>query len=552
MPKITLDRKVVDKLIGRKLSDEKLRERMAMLGSDPEVVNSKEIQVEVFPNRPDLLSEHGFSRAMASFLGAKTGLREYEVKKSGFQVHVNKNLKNIRPYTVCAIVKGLNFDNDKIKEIINVQEKLHITFCRNRKKAAIGVYPLEHIKFPVYFKGVEPEEIVFAPLDYEKEMDADEILKAHPKGREYAHLLEKYDLYPVFVDSNKNVLSLTPIINSDLAGKVTTKTKDVFIEVSGFELEMQKTCLNILVTALADMGGKIFSIEVVYPDEKIITPDLKARTMSINLDKVNKLLGLSLKESQLKPLLAKMGHGYKNKKVLVPGYRSDILSEADIIEDIAIAYGYENFNEELPNIATVGEESKFSVFKDKIAEILVGLNLLEVKTYHLSNHDVMSRKMNFAAESIELKNSKSAEFNVLRSWMIPSLLDVLSRNKHHEYPQNIFEASTVFYEGNTETKIEEKCWLSVVLCNQNSNFTSIKQVLDYLMSTLGIEYEITEKNPYGSHIPSFIEGRTAYIKVKGKLVAWIGEIHPQVLSNFGLEMPVAAFELNLSQLFELI
>src|SRR3989344_8418935 len=186
MPKITLDRKIVDKLIGKKLPDEKLRERMALLGSDPEIVNSKEIQVEVFPNRPDLLSEQGFSRALASFIGTKTGLKQYEVKKSGMQVKVNSNLAKIRPYTVCAIVKNLNFDNEKIKEIMNIQEKLHITFCRNRKKAAIGIYPLEHIKFPIQFKGIEPEEIVFAPLDFQKEMDADEILKVHPKGREYA------------------------------------------------------------------------------------------------------------------------------------------------------------------------------------------------------------------------------------------------------------------------------------------------------------------------------------------------------------------------------
>ena len=136
--------------------------------------------------------------------------------------------------------------------------------------------------------------------------------------------------------------------------------------------------------------------------------------------------------------------------------------------------------------------------------------------------------------------------------MLPSLLEVLSRNKHHEYPQNIFEASTLFYEGNSETNITEKCWLGITLCNQNVNFTSIKQILDYLMSTLGIEYKITEKNPYGSHVPTFIEGRTAYVTVKGKMVAWLGEVHPQVLSNFGLELPVASLELNLSQLFELL
>ncbi|MEK6904532.1 MAG: phenylalanine--tRNA ligase subunit beta [Nanoarchaeota archaeon] len=551
MPKITLNRKVVDKLLGQKLSDEKLKERMAMLGSDPEEVNSNIINIEVFPNRPDLLSEQGFARAISSFLGRKTGLRQYKVEKSGFQVMVDKNLKNIRPYTVCALVRGLNLDETKINEIINIQEKLHITFLRNRKKGAIGIYPLEHIKFPVYFKGVEPEEIVFAPLGSEVEMDADEILKVHPKGKEYAHLLENFKLLPCFIDANKNFLSLTPIINSDLTGKVTEKTKDVFIEVSGSDLNTQNICLNIIVTALADMGGRLYSVDVSLPGKRITTPNLQPCRFKLNINNVNKLLGLNLTESQVKSLLARMGHDYKNNEVFVPAYRADIMHEVDIIEDIAVAYGYENFKEELPNLSTAGEENKFSVFKEKVDEILVGLGLLEVKTYNISNNEIMSKKMNFDSEAIELKNSKSSDYNVLRSCMISSLLEVLSRNKHNEYPQNIFEASEVFYKGKTETGVEEKCRLGIALSSRDVTFTNIKQVFDYLMNSLNIKYEITERSPYGGHLTSLIEGRTAWVKAKGKPVAFLGEVHPQVLSNFGLELPVSVIELNISDLFEL-
>lgn len=547
MPTITLNKEVFEKLAGKKLPIKKLKDRISMMGTDLESIEGNEITVEIFPNRPDLLSEQGFARAFSSFIGVKTGLREYKVEKSGYKLIVEKSVKEVRPYTACAIVKGLKFDDEKIKEIIQIQEKLHITYGRNRKKCAIGIYPFEKIKPPIKFTAKKPEEIKFQPLESFKEMTGLQILSQHPTGREYAHLLEGKDKFPIFEDSKGQVLSMPPIINSDNIGKISEDTKDVFIECSGFDLEVLKKCLNMIVTALADMDGKIYSMDIEYPDQKITTPNLNPDPMKFDIGYVNKRIGVELKESEIKKYLEMMGYGYQKGKALVPAYRADVMHPCDLVEDICIAYGYENLEEEIPEVATIAEENPFFKFKDRIADILVGLSMIEVKTYNLTSKENQADKMNSEIELIELANPTSKEYSFLRAWVLPSIMEVFSSNKHHEYPQTIFDTGRVFKKGKTDTGIEEAERLAAAVCSDKADFTSIRQIFDYLMKMIDAKYEIKE-----TEHSSFISGRTARVSVNGKNIAYIGEINPEVLSKWDLQMPVSAFELNLTDLFEAI
>src|SRR3989338_547761 len=378
MPTITLNRKAFEIFVGKKLPIEKLKDRISMLGTGLENVTDSEITVEIFPNRPDMLSVQGFARAFSSFIGNKTGLIPYKVEPSREKVIIEKSVKDVRPYTACAIVKNLHFDDEKIKEVIDIQEKLHITYGRNRKKVAIGIYPYEKIKTPITFKAENPEAIVFQPLEFAREINALQILKQHPAGKEYGHLLERKKKFPVFRDANNEVLSVPPIINSHKTGKISEKTTDVFIECSGFDFEVLKKCLNMIVAALYEMGGKVYSMEVIDSNKKNVTPDLRPEEMKANIGFINKWLGLNLKENEIKKLFERMGYGYSNKKALIPAYRADIMHQADLMEDIAIAYGYENFDSLIPNVATVAQEERFEIFKRKISELLVGLGFLEI------------------------------------------------------------------------------------------------------------------------------------------------------------------------------
>ena len=485
MPIVTLNKAVVEKLVGKELPLEQLKDRISMLGTDLESVEGNEIVVEIFPKRPDLLSEQGFARAFSSFLGVKTGLRKYAIKESNQKVIIDPSVKGIRPYTACAIVKGLQFDEETLKQIIQIQEKLHVTYGRKRKKAAIGIYPMEKITFPITYKADLPQKIKFKPLEAHAEMTALEILEHHKAGKEYGHLLQGLAKYPIFVDAKGEILSMPPVINSDKTGRVTEETKDVFIECSGFDFEVLSTCLNMIVTALADMGGEIYSLKLEYADGTKTTPHLNPSKMKLDLPSVNKRLGLSLSEKEAVKLLGKMGYGFEQGQVLVPAYRADILHQVDLVEDIAIAYGYENFQEEIPNVATIGEEDAFEKFSRKVRELLVGMQLLEVKNFHLTTKEDLTSKVNLTIQPIPLKNA-IGDHNHLRNAIMPSLMKNLAENQHHECPQNIFELGRIFVPGDTETGILEAEHLSVMLCHDKTDFTEIRQVLEALIRALGL------------------------------------------------------------------
>ncbi len=543
MPTITLNKTVFEKLVGKTLPLEELKDRISMLGTDLEKIEGNEIVVEIFPNRPDMLSEQGFARAFSSFIGVKTGLRTYELSDSGQKVIVEPSVREVRPYTACAIIKGLHGTEENIREIIQIQEKLHVTYGRHRKKAAIGIYPLDKIAFPITYRAETPDTIKFWPLDAAEVMTATQILAAHKAGKEYGSLLAGHKKYPVFRDAQGQILSMPPIINSHTIGRVTPETKDVFIECSGFDFQVLSICLNIIVTALAEMGGKIYSVQLESGKNTEITPQLNPKNMKLDLAYINKRLGLKLPEPEAVKLLARMGYGYAQGMVLVPAYRADILHQVDLVEDIAIAYGYENFEEEIPNVSTIGEEDPLEKFSRKVREVLIGLGLLEVKNYHLMTEEQLNQHMNCSRPLIGLKNAVG-EHNKLRDSLLPGLIKNLTENQHQEYPQNLFEIGRTFHYGKTETGVEEKTRLSMVLCHEKTDFTELRQMLEVLMVALGLSMSVKE-----SQHPSFIEGRLGTIVIEGNEVGVLGEIHPAVLTQWELTVPVAALEIDMEKLF---
>ena len=550
MANVKFSRKEFEKHV--KITPE-IEEKISMFGTPLESLNNEEVEIEIFPNRPDLYSLQGYLRGFLAFLGKKTGLKEYKINKpeKDYEVKIDKSVKEVRPFTACAIVKGLKFDDEKIKEIIDIQEKLHTTLGRNRKKFAIGIYPLEHITLPIKYEAKKPQEIKFIPLESNKEMIGQQILRQHPTGREYAHLLKGKSKFPVFIDASGEVLSMPPIINSEKTGKISSSTKDVFIECSGFDLKILKKTLNILVTLLSDLDGKIYQMNLT--GLKQITPDLTPEKLKINLEDMNKLLGLELDKKSIKKLLEKMGYNYSigDNEVQIPAYRTDILHPVDIYEDIAIAYGYDNIKPEIPQISTIGQESQSEIKKRVLREILTGLKLQEIKTYHLLTKK-HSRKFQKNI-NLQVEDSKT-DYKILRSSLLPSTLKVLSENLNSEYPQKIFELGVVFQpyiEGDVdkkklgssynETGIQETEKLSIALTP--GNFTELKQILEYLGKMLNLKFEIKETEE-----EKFISGRVGKIMLNNSEIGILGEISPSVLKSFHLKMNLNYLELDLSEI----
>ncbi len=532
------------------LSVEKLGEDLFNFGMELESVEGDNLKIDITHDRPDLMSVQGLARALRYYLGKQRGLPKYKVEKSDVKFYVKKSVKNVRPYALGCIIKGIEFSDDFIKEMIWVQEKIHATIGRDRKKAAIGIYPLDKIRTPITYSAENPKAIRFVPLGFDEEMNAIEILKKHPTGEKYAHLLEEMQNYPCIRDAKGSILSMPPIINSQLTGKVSEETKDVFIEVTGTHLKTISEVLTILATMFGEAGATINVIKTVFEDgETLTTPNLEPERMKLSIRNVNELIGIELKKDSIKKLLERMGHEVESIRndvveVLVPAYRTDLWHEVDLIDDIARAYGFGNVGSELPNVSTTGDLLKRTRFVNSIRDMMVGLGFLESFTFALTTESEQYEKMQIREERRVTIQSSKAPVTMLRTWLLPELLKCLEQNLHKHYPINLFEASdVVLLDEKSDVKSRNETRLSCISCSSETDFTRMRSVLDALMRALGLDYELKK-----SGHKSFVKGRAGDIYINKNNVGIIGELHPQVIKNFGAELPITALELNVEEL----
>ncbi|MFH1788205.1 MAG: hypothetical protein ABH834_02345 [Candidatus Altiarchaeota archaeon] len=267
------------------------------------------------------------------------------------------------------------------------------------------------------------------------------------------------------------------------------------------------------------------------------TPDFTPRQVIVERDYVNGLLGLNLSSEEIASYLERMRYGADACKdsisVRVPAYRTDVLHPMDLVEDVAIAYGYHNFIPRDLSIHSRAVEDPLEKKTLKVREALVGLGFTEAMTLILTNKNALFSCMNLPEEKVvEAENPASTEHCVCRSWLLPSLMGLLAKNKTREFPQKIFEVGDVVLPSGQDIK-----HVSGVVSHAKTNFSEIKSIVDGLLSTLGVECKVKQ-----SVHSSFIPGRCAETKT-----GFFGEVNPQVLSNFGLEMPVTAFELSLEE-----
>lgn len=535
-------------LIGKKLTLEKLEDTLFLIKAEVEKVEGNIIEIEVNPDRQDMLSAEGIARAVRSFLKIETGFKKYPVKKSGKQVIVKPGLSKIRPFICCSIVKGVSADDELVKEYMHLQDALTSTHGRNRNKASIGLYVYDEIEFPVIYGSRAPEKIKFVPLGYESEMDGPTIMTDHEKGVEFGAIIQDHKKWPLLYDSKGQVLSLPPIINSNTLGRMTVDTKNLFIEVTGTHLLTVQQALNIITASLAERGGTIESLTVVYPDETIDeTPNFKPGQMKLNHVDINNLIGIDLTGEEIIQSLERMGYGAKTTKtqvqVLIPKYRMDIMHPVDIMEDIAIGYGFDNIEPSLPMTMTAGKLNPVTRLKNKVRDLLVGLGYHEVMNYIMSSPDLLNEQMGRDDLLVTTGNPKSRKFSVLRNSLLPILLDFTSQNQHADYPQKIFEVGDVIIPNEErETSVDQIPSVSGLMTDVKVNITKLLSELGFLLRNLGLDGKFEFESVTSS---DFIEGRSARIKIEGQVRGFFGEVSPKILTNFGIGYPVVAFELQL-------
>ena len=539
MPTITFDKKRLLELIGKNLKDRELEELINSLKSNVEEISENEIKVELTADRSDMFVLEGFARALRDFIG----LDSPEIKISDSKVVVKQEEVPVRPYIACAIVRNVKLNDEAIKSLMNAQEILHETIGRKRKKVAIGLHDFDKIEGEIWYKGVSRNE-KFVPLGESEEMSLIDVLAKTEKGRKYAELIINANKWPAFVD-NKGIFSFPPILNSDRT-KITENTKNIFVDVTGIDRNAVKQAMNILVLMFSEMGFKIEGVKIKGKRE-LFTPEWIETPIEIEKKKIEKLLGEEFKDDEMKKLLKKMGYKSVFEKdkviVIIPPYRFDVFSETDVIEDIAIAYGYNNFAPELPNVFTKGELTEIERISDDIRELLIGFGFQEIVRPILTNEELQFKRMLIEGEAINIKNPVSELYTQMRVWLLPSLMDFLSKNTKEPYPQKIFEiGDVVLPDKKSENGAKEIRKVSAAIAANGSFFAEMKRIVLEIAKRMKINVEFKDDKH-----PSFIEGRFVRIYSAGEEIGFFGEINPQVLENFKVYIPVAALEMKISE-----
>lgn len=542
MPVVTLYFNRITKLLGSKVSKEKIISTLPFLGLDIEEETSDHINVEYSPNRPDFSTDYGIVTSLQGLLGIKLGAPQLRIKKGTHVIKADASVGKIRPYIVAIEALNGKMDDETIRQIITMQEDLHNGIGRKRKKVSIGIHDLSKIKFPLVYKMVERTHI-FIPLNLQDGMTVSEILDKTETGLAYKHLLEESKKVPVIVDSAQNTISFPPIINSKLT-EVTTASKSLLIEVTATDKNAAEDALAVVSYAMQSAGFKLSSVRILGPRNS--TPLLTSRKVSLDPILVKNTLGLDVPLSVMVKSLRKsrLDATVKGKQILclVPRYRTDIFGPIDLVEEVALGYGIQNLEPTIPQAKSAGQKNKVTVSLEAARSTMIGLGYSEVMNFGLAGkHTLYDLAKRDSSDMMSVSDSKSQEHQILRDALLPGLVDVLSRNIHETYPQKIFEIGTAFYRGDP---VCEEIHLACASAHNDVSYTEIKSILQ---SFLKSGFDVTPTTKISSD-PLFVQGRTADILVDSKKVGIVGEIASEVLDNFKFRIPVAGFEIKLTDL----
>ena len=513
-------------------------------------------RIEIPANRYDLLCIEGLVRGLLIFL-QKQAAPNYLVKPGSHKVLVKNATQIVRPFAVAAVLRDIKFTPEVYHSFIDLQDKLHQNLGRMRSIVSIGTHDLDTLEGPFTYDAQEPKDISFIPLSQTKKYSAPELMELYSKDshlKPFLKIIKDKPVYPIFYDSKNTVMSFPPIINSDHS-KITLQTKNVLIEITATDKYKASLALDTLVTMFGEYCKDKFvteSVEVEYESDgsKEVYPQLMTFKQKVDPKTVNRLLGTQLKEEEMVKLLSKMGLLAKaiggEIEAIVPPTRQDILHACDIVEDIGIAFGFNNIEIEVPSVATIGSQLTINKVCDSVRHETARCGFTEALTFALCSHEDMERMHQPKDSLVLIANPKTTDFQVGRSTLLSGLLKTISANKKMPLPIKIFEVADVLLK---DTKIEvgarNERRLAAVYLSKTPGFEHIHGLLDRIMHVLDIPFGPNGYEIEAGSDAAFFEGRCANIKVEGKKVGVMGVLHPTVISNFDLNLPASAFEVNM-------
>ena len=561
MPKIEVSAEALYRYMGKKVTGQEFIDLIQCAKAELDGENGDVLKIELNDtNRPDLWSTNGVARQIRLHEGGKSvdymklmsnhGNNDYE----GRVVNVDPSIKDVRPFMVAFMITGKPIDDPMLKDIIQTQEKLAWNFGRKRKSLSMGVYRVDQIKFPVSYHAVDPDKTSFVPLACDAPMTCRQILTDHPKGKDFGWILQDCKKFPLLSDAKNETLSMAPIINSATLGAVQVGDKDLMVELTGDNIENLVLSANIVACDFADQGYEIKPILVKHPydtglGKDIMVPYYFQPTTKTTLKAVNKLLGSDFDMPKVVDALTRMGSTVEvqgEEITLSPApYRNDFLHEVDIIEDVMIGCNISAFEPRTPQDFTIGRLMPLTEYSRKAKTLMVGLGYQEmIFNYVGSKKDYIDNMLIDGSKVIEIANPMSENYQFIRPEILSSLCRAEAGSANAMYPHKIFEIGKVAYlkeDENTGTITRQH--IGFMTASANANFNTLASEVSSLLYFLDHEYKVVETTD-----PRFIVGRQAGVVVNGEVIGVFGEVHPQVLENWGITTPCAAGEIDLESL----
>nr|WP_254839426.1 phenylalanine--tRNA ligase beta subunit-related protein [Natronomonas marina] len=608
MPVVDVDPDELRRLTGHEeKDDEELKSDLFALGLEFEgETEDGEFELEFAPDRLDRLSVEGIARSLRYQYGADRGVYVPDCNDAEWTIEVEGSVPDERPYVTGAVVRGLDLGEAELESLIQLQEKLHATMGRKRAKGAIGVHDLAMLKPAgedgdkrIVYRGVDPDGDTFVPLDDDAERTPAAVLSGHPIGDKYGDLVADLDRYPAIYD-DIGLFSFPPVINGRRT-EVEAGSRDLFVEMTGTDQWTIDRMLAIVCYALDARGGRIEAVDVEYADRTLRRPDLSTDTKTVGHDRIESTLGIDVAGEEVVDLLERSGLGVTTDdgaggtggtpadeveleevptrttetasvagtdadtdadtdtdddgltyEVEVPPYRVDVLHPMDVVDDVGRAYGFNDLEPRYPDVSTVGGRHETSRLEDAARDALVGLGFEDLLNFHMTSEAELFDRMGLspdddavgAREPPTITGPYSEDYTVVRTWALPSLMMVLENNTHRAYPQDLAEIGLVAAEDDDEpTHVAEHRSVAGVVARHDASYEDAKARLQALARA----FDADLSTPPTDH-PSFIDGRTAEVVLDGESVGVVGEVHPRVLVEHDLEVPVAGFEFRLDAL----
>ncbi|KAJ4936086.1 hypothetical protein JOQ06_017610 [Pogonophryne albipinna] len=522
MPTVGVKRDLLFKALGKTYTDVEFDELCFEYGLElDEITSEKEIisreqgdskasgasdvilyKIDVPANRYDLLCLEGLVRGLQVFknkLEAPRYRRVSPLSWGASEAHHHRGDGG-------AVLRNITFTQERIRQLHRAAgENSTRNICRKRSLVAIGTHDLDTVSGPFTYTAKPPAEISFKPLNQTKEYTATQLMSLYKTDshlRHYLHIIEDKPLYPVIYDCNGIVLSMPPIINGDHS-KITLKTKNVFVECTATDLTKAKIVLDMMVTMFSEYCSQPFTVEeaeVVYPDGKTCKyPELAYRKEKLSSDFVNRKVGINESTETIARLLTKMclrsevtGVG-DEIEVEIPPTRSDVIHACDIMEDAAMAYGFNNIPYTTPRTYTVANQFPLNKLTELLRQDLAAAGFTEALNFALCSTEDISDKLGkkiSETRAVHIANPKTAEFQVARTTLLPGLLKTLAANRKMPLPLKLFEISDVVLKDDTkDVGARNSRRFCAVYYNKSPGFEVIHGLLDRTMQLLEVKSE---------------------------------------------------------------